>query len=405
MANKTKTPDTAIIIENDSWRIKVYLGLGGLVVLTILAFLYRVEAGIIALAIGGAWAARIAFVGYHQHKLAGFDRRRLEAETAKAEAEAVAAKAQSFFVETNSGVFVLDGIAVNAFYPAVSASKLLADIPQLALPAPEPQRRRLLDVEYIHLLIVGPSGSGKTTALCHLIDAAPGNTLIFALDPHAQFGEWPGRVSEIIGNGRDYGAIDARLLGLMEVMNRRYNGAEATTQKILIVADEWLSILDRCPHAKDFFNTIGSEARKVNMSLVISSISATVDDLAVSAAIRDNLAQLTLSRAWRRDNLGELKWSRADKEMIELPGRYIPRAALLPSTPAPAIVEDDFTPLDFDSGPVAPAPDPTELKIFELHQAGKSLNAIFKELYPGRSYGGVQAAELKAILAKFGVSL
>jgi hypothetical protein len=412
MATKTKIPDTTVIIETDNgWKIKIFLGLGGLACLVILGFLYRIEAGIIALLIGGAYAARIFLVGWHNHKLAGYEARRLEAETAKAEAEAVAAKAASYFVETNSGVFQLVGIAVERFYPAVSASKLLADMPpQLALPAPEPQHRRLLDVDFIHLLVVGPSGAGKTTVLCHLIDNAPGNTLIYALDPHNQFNEWPGRVSEIVGDGRDYPAIDAKLLNLIEVMNRRYNGAEGTTQKILIVADEWLSILDKCLNAKEFFNTIGSEARKVNMSLVISSISATVDDLNVSGAIRDNLAQLTLSRTLKAQNLAEMKWSRADKELVELPGRYIPRLALPPARPAqpinpPPVVEDDFDLIDFDSGPVAPSPDPVELRIFQLYQAGLSLNAIYKEVYPGRSYGGIQAAELKAVLAGFGVSL
>lgn len=414
--SKTLT-DTAIIVQSDTWKVKVYLGLGGLATLVILGFLYRVEAGIVALAIGLATAARIAFVAIHRHKLAEFERRRLEAEASKLESEAVQARARSHFVETNSGVFVLEGIAVAAFYPAVSASRLLADVPQLALPDPTPPRlRRLLEIDYIHLLIVGPSGSGKTTALCHLIDNAPSGTLIYALDPHAQFGEWPARVSEIVGNGRDYQAIDAKLVDLISTLNKRYNGVEGTAQKILIVADEWLSILDKCPNAKEFFNVIGSEARKINMSLVISSISATVDDLAVSGAIRDNLAQLTLNRTLKSQNQGELKWSRKDTELVELPGPYR-RAAMLPApnkgefnsplfeepkSTASIASEADFEPLDFDAGPV-PAVDPTELKIFDLYQEGKSLRAIYAEVY-GKPYtGGRQVAELRGILAKFGV--
>lgn len=401
---KQHIPDTAIIIENTSWKVKVYLGLGGLVVLVILGFLYRIEAGIIGLAIGLAYAGRVAVVGWHQHKIAQYEGRRIEAETVKLEYEAIQAKARSYFVEVNAGVFRLEGIAVAQFYPAVSASKLLADFPQPpALPEPAPSYRRLLDVEYIHLLVVGPSGAGKTTVLCHLIDNAPANSLIYALDPHCQFNEWPPRVNEVIGDGRDYAAIDTRLVWLMETMDRRYNGAEPTAQKILIVCDEWLSILDKCLSAKDFFNTIGSEARKVNMSLVLSSISATVDDLNVSGAIRDNLAQLTLSRTLKAQNLGEMKWSRADKEPVELPGKYYPRyqlparAATLPS-PSP----EEFEPIGFDAGPVAAAPDPVELKAFQLYQQGASLRAISKEIYG--SIGGRQAEEVKGILSKFGVS-
>lgn len=403
-----KLTDTAVIIQSDTWKVKVYLGLGGLATLVILGFLYRVEAGIVALAIGLATAARIAFVAIHRHKLAEFERRKLEAETAKLESEAVRARAQSYFIETASGVFQLAGIEVERFYPSVNASKLLADVPQLALPTPAeaPKLRRLLDVDFIHLLIVGPSGSGKTTALCHLIDNAPSNTLIYALDPHAQFGEWPSRVSEIVGNGRDYQAIDAKLVDLISTLNKRYNGGESTSQKILIVADEWLSILDKCPNAKEFFNVIGSEARKINMSLVLSSISATVDDLAVSGAIRDNLAQLGLNRTLKSQNQGELKWSRKDTELVELPGPYR-RAAMLPAPitpPEPIKVPSwELDPIDLDAGPVPPSPDPTELKIFELYQQGKSLRQIYAEVY-GKPYtGGRQVAELRGILAKFGV--
>jgi hypothetical protein len=416
--------DTTVLIKGEGWKFKAAIGLGGLAVVVILAFLYRLEVGLIVLAIGSAIGARVWVWAIHQHRLAGFERRRWLAEVVKAEAEAEAAKARSYFVETNTGVFVLDGIAISQFYPAVNASKLLADMP-LALPAPEPPRlRRLLDVEYVHLLIVGPSGSGKTTALCWLIDAAPPGTLIYALDPHAQFGEWPGRVNAVIGNGRDYPAIDAKLQDLISTLNKRYKGEESTAQKILIVADEWLSILDKCESAREFFNVIGSEARKVNMSLVISSISAGVDDLAVSGAIRDNLAQLTLNRTLKDRNQGELKWSRRDTELVELPGRYRPLARALRAsdgTPpgdyrasftAPTLydIQDRIEATEatqpipvLDAGPVAPAPDPTELRIFELHQEGLSLRAIHKEVY-GRPYaGGREVEELRAILRKFGV--
>lgn len=399
--NKAQQYDTAVIIQADDWKVKVYLGLGGLIVLVILAFLYRIEAGVIALVVGIAYAGRVAQVAYHRHKLAGYERRRLEAETTKLEAEALRTKAQSYFIETNSGVFQLAGIAVERFYPAVSASKMFAELPESPLLLPEPVKlRRLLDVEFIHLLVVGPSGAGKTTALCHLIDNAPVNAIIFALDPHAQFNEWPARVGRIIGDGRNYGEIDKALAMLIGIMDRRYNGLEPVTQRILIVADEWLSILDKCPNAEKFFTEIGSEARKVNMSLIISSISATVDDLAVSAAIRDNLAQLTLSRTLKERNQGELKWSKRDIELVELPGPYRgigPKPEVLPIAPPV-----EFEPIGWDAGPVAPSLDPVEVEICNLHQQGESLRSIWFKTHPGESYGGNQGQQLKDILVKFG---
>lgn len=404
MSTKAKTQnfDTIVTIENTQWKTKVYLGLGGLVVLVILGFLYRVEAGVIALAVGSAYAVRVTLVAIHRHKLAGFEARRMEAETVKVEAEAKQALARMHFVEVNSGTFVLNGIVVDAFYPAVSASRLLADVPQLALPEPStPRLRRLLDVDFVHLLAVGPSGAGKTTVLCHLIDNAPGDALIYVLDPHAQFNQWPGRAGQIIGTGRDYPAIDRALAGLIQAMDSRYNGKEPTARKILIVADEWLSIRDKCENAERFFGDVGSEARKVNMSLVVSSISSTVDDLAVSSAVRDNLAQLTLNRTLKELNQGELKWSRKDVELVQLPGPYYARHR---PVALPVLPPDEFEPLGFDSGPVAESPEPVELEIFRSYQSGKSLRAIYTEVY-GKPYtGGRQVQELRAILGKFGVT-
>lgn len=408
MSNKTS--DTAVIIQTDAWKAKVYLGLGGIIALVILGFVYRFEAGLVALAIGGACAARVALGAYHQHRLNKFERRRLEAEVSKAESEAVQAKARSYFVEVNSGTFQLAGISVERFYPAVSASRLLADLPPLpALPEPaaapsHPQLRRLLDFEFVHLLVVGPSGSGKSTVLCHLIDNEPANTEVIVLDPHARFNAWPARSGAIVGDGRNYEAINSRLFDLIRQMDRRYNGLESTGQKVLIVCDEWLSVVDQCLAAVEFFNTIGSEARKVNMSLVISSISATVDDLAVSGAIRDNLSQITLSPTLKAKNQALLRLSRKESEAIELPGLYHrpPALAAPPAFPAQPPV-DEFDPINLDAGPVAELPEPTELRIFELYQEGKSLRAIYAETNDGKTPGGRQIAEIKDILAKFGV--
>lgn len=397
--------DSTILVRGEGWKFKAAIGLGGLAVIVVLAFLYRLEVGLIVLAIGSAVGARVWVWAIHQHKLADFERRRLEAETRKIEAEAIKAKAHSFFVETNTGVFVLDGIAISQFYPAVQASKLLADAPPL-LPPPEPPVKRLLDIEFIHLLVVGPSGSGKSTVLCHLIDNEPGNTAVVVLDPHSRFNIWPARADKVIGDGRNYEAIDQELVNLIAQMNRRYNGLESTSQRILVVCDEWLNIVDHCPNGTGFFNTIGSEARKVNMSLVLSSISSTVDDLAVSGAIRDNLSQLSLSPSLKAKNQALLRLSRKDRELVELPGRY--RAYFIPDTRShvpPPEVAGPVDPLpDLDAGPVPAVPTEKELRICELwDEGGWSQRAIYLEVYGKEPGGGRQLNEgVTEILRRFG---
>lgn len=384
-----------------SWKIKIALGIGFLVTLVILGFMFRIEAGVVMLAIGLSYAVGLAIQAKHQYTLSKLEQRRIEAETQKVEYEALKAKAESYFVETVSGVFTLEGIAISRFYPSATASRTLADVPLLPASTEVKSYRKLLDVDFIHLLVTGPSDTGKTTVLCHLIDNSPFDTIVYVLDPHAKFNRWPGRVNEVIGHGRDYGAIDSKLVSLISEMDRRYNSDRMNFQRVLIVADEWLGILDNCPGAKGFFDVIGSESRKVNMSLVISSISATVDDLDVSGAIRDNLAQLTLSRTLKNQNLGEIKWSRTDKELVELPGRYVYREPMLP---AKVETIEQFEPMPIlDDGPRPFTPTSDELKVYELHLEGRSYRQISMEFYG--SVGGRQVEEIKEILRNFGVSV
>ena len=80
--------DSQIIIKTETWRAKVALGLGGLVVIVILAFLYRLEVGIILLAAGGIASIRLAFWAKNQHTLGKLHARQLAAQTRAVELEA-----------------------------------------------------------------------------------------------------------------------------------------------------------------------------------------------------------------------------------------------------------------------------------------------------------------------------
>ena len=407
--------DSTIIVKSPAgWKIKVALGIFGLAVIVILAFLYRLEVGIIVLAIGLGAGARVWVWTIGHYRVAGYQWRQLEAETRRLEYEADKARIARHFLETNSGVFHIDHptetIGVRQFYPAVSASRMLADVPQLALPEPAPRFRRLLDVGYVHMLIVGPTNSGKTTVANWLIENEVHDAAIYVLDPHNKFNVWPGRVSEIIGTGRNYAAIDAQLLELIGEMDRRYNSDSLRFGRILIVCDEWLSVLENCPSAGRFFDTIGSEARKVNMSLIISTTSATADDLNCTAATRDNLVQLTLNRTLKDMNQGELKWSRRDTEIVELPGLYSRGqgsgfgVSFPDPTPQilPPVVLEPFP--ELDPGPVAPTPTAKELRICELwDEGGRSQRAIYREVYGKEPGGGRQLNdEITEVLRRFG---
>lgn len=404
--------DTTVLVKGEGWKFKAAIGLGGLAFIIILAFMYHFQIGVIVLVAGLGVGARVWVWAIHQHRLAGFERRRLLAEIKRLEYEADKARIARHFLETASGVFHIrhekEEIDVKGFYPAVQASKLLADMP-LPLPAPEPPLKRLLDIDWRHLLILGPTGSGKTTIANHLIDAAPYNAIIYALDPHATLNArrglpWSPR-AQVIGDGRDWAAVDAMLLKLLKEMDDRFKSDKAAAQPIYIANDEWLAVKKNCTHANEFFETIGSEAAKVDMHLMIATQAATVDDLGVSAAVRDNLLELRLDHALKAQNRGELRWGkrRDSVEVVELPGRY--RAVFLPARAVtePMPIQEPVEPLpDLDPGPSPLSPTPDELKICELWDGGvRSLRAIHKETY-GTEFGGRQAEEIKKVLRRFG---
>jgi len=419
--------DSTILVKGEGWKVKVAIGLGGLAVIVILAFLYRIEVGLIVLAIGSAVGARVWVWAIHQHKLAHFERRRLEAEVRRLEYLADEARIKRHFLETNSGVFHIEHptetIGVRQFYPAVSASRALAELSPL-LPEPEPPVKRLLDIVWPHLLIVGPTGSGKTTVANHLIDNAEYDAIIYALDPHATQNKnrglpWSPR-AQVIGDGREWAIVDAMLVNLLVEMDDRFKSGRAALQPVYIANDEWLAVKKNCQHANEFFETIGSEAAKVNIHLMIATQAATVDDLGCSAAVRDNLVELRLDHALKAQNRGELRWGkrRDSIEVVELPGRYRAAFVLRPEPGSPeqgrrvegsvvrmpeAVTPEPIEPPipELDPGPIAPAPTADELRICELWDAGASLRAIWKEVY-GTEFGGNQADRIKEVLRKWG---
>lgn len=420
--------DSTILVRGEGWKFKAAIGLGGLAVIVVLAFLYRLEVGLIVLAIGSAVGARFWIWAIHQKNFAdhlkrqaGLERRKLEAETKRLEYEADKARILRHFLEFNSGVFHIEhpgeAVKVRQFYPAVQASKPLADLPPL-LPPPEPPIKRLLDIDWRHLLILGPTGSGKTTIANHLIDAAEYNAIIYALDPHATQNRlrglpWSPR-AQVVGDGRDWTAIDAMLISLLGEMNDRFKLSGAAMQPVYIANDEWLAVLKNCPHAREFFETIGSEAAKVNMHLMIATQAATVDDLGCSAAVRDNLVELRLDHALKAQNRGELRWGRRrdSVEVVELPGPYkalpVPlgyRAYFPPAVYQRAEVLEPMEPVpDLDAGPVPAVPTEKELRICELwDEGGWSQRAIYLEIYGKEPGGGRQLNEgITEILRRFG---
>lgn len=162
-----------------------------------------------------------------------------------------------------------------------------------------------------HLMIAGRTNAGKTTlATAVLSQRVRANELLCVLDPHDQPGKWFGIPA--IGGGRDYDAIFAALAGVLDEMDRRYeryNVGENAFERLTVLIDEVPAIVlhDKKRWA-EFVSQLGSEARKVNMSMVLLTQSPLVRDIEISSVMRNNFVRVALG-----DQIGDIVRDEPDR--------------------------------------------------------------------------------------------
>lgn len=149
------------------------------------------------------------------------------------------------------------------------------------------------------VLVVGAKGTGKTTLLLHMMRHYR-NVLV--LDPHSAPGKWGNAL--VVGNGRNYAAIEAHLAAVVRLMTRRYDEigsgqvAEGNHEKLLVVIDEGRSIMLNCETASESFKTLLTEARKTNIDVIVANHSSLVTALGFRGAsdLKEGLAQVHLKK-------------------------------------------------------------------------------------------------------------
>jgi len=146
-----------------------------------------------------------------------------------------------------------------------------------------------------HLMIAGRTAAGKTT-LATAILASRTSEQLCVLDPHDQPGKWLGSVA--IGGGRDYESIFDALQGLLSEMDaryERYNAGQTTFDRLTALIDEVPAIVLRDKRTwAQFASQLGSEARKVRMSMVLLTQSPLVRDIEISSVMRENFTRIAL---------------------------------------------------------------------------------------------------------------
>jgi len=160
-----------------------------------------------------------------------------------------------------------------------------------------------------HLLIYGSTGTGKSTYVEYtfkqIMDTIP-NASFIVLNPHHRQGQWG--LQKCIGGGREYGEIEGGIQAVLELMNTRYQQYYADSKvkfnDVFLVIDELPAITANTKKGvvSEALKQISSEARKVNIWLVVLSQSKLVKQLGFERAsdMLENFCMIEVNKPYVR---------------------------------------------------------------------------------------------------------
>jgi hypothetical protein len=396
--------DSQIVIKTGEWKIKVILGIGGLVTLVILAFLYKFEIGLVLLACGGILAIRLGFWIKNKYTLERLQARQLEAQTRQAELEAdrqhwqvqqeraiaEKLKMEALFIEQKAGTFVIGNVPF-AFYPSASASKELATVQPLALPSPSLDFYQAMSDSQQAYAIVGAQRVGKSIMAQHLAQYLTNKGIgCLVVGTKAAKGEWL-NCDRRIGNE----AVPTALSSLLEEIKSRTENS-VNTPKLAVFLDDWLnSVALDSALAEQFF--LEAATRILTTGIIpyflLQSDSKVDWGTKHGAQLKNNFVHLILNAP--REN-GTLNYSKLRATLI-YPGEKEQHSVLLP-TGLPVFGESS---IDVNLAmPAEVQPSELEQQILTLFDNGASRNAIAKQCYG--IAGGKQYELIGNVLAKYG---
>jgi len=169
------------------------------------------------------------------------------------------------------------------------------------LPESEPEnnaiKNTLLDdiSNQQRLLLVGGQGTGKTTLLQHIAHQRDKTTLILILDSHNTPKKWAANF-RVIGNGRDYDAIQNELEKLVKLMDYRYKElasgkvSEGSHSTITVISDEWTTLSKNLNNLDKLLLPLLTESRKVCIDFILATHSETAQSLGIKGMydLKDN---------------------------------------------------------------------------------------------------------------------
>jgi hypothetical protein len=138
------------------------------------------------------------------------------------------------------------------------------------------------------LLIYGEQGAGKTTFVGHEVEArkALGHQIL-VFDPHREYGAWEGL--EVIGDGKDYQAIDDELSNINSLITSRYEQRSKVKgfnpKPITIICEEFTQWSVKCANSDNFFQEALSDCRKVRIHVIFVAHARTMGVLTKKAGM------------------------------------------------------------------------------------------------------------------------
>ena len=158
----------------------------------------------------------------------------------------------------------------------VEPPRALLETGPVARPAPE----TFTVLPTGHMLIAGETDSGKSTA-GRLV--AAGRERVRVLDPHWNGRDWAGH--QVIGAGRDFGAIAAFVEEMRGLLGERYQaraGGREVFEPVTVFVDEMPAIVAALGRdVRDFWREWLREGRKVGLFLVLLTQSTRVRTLGI----------------------------------------------------------------------------------------------------------------------------
>ena len=167
-------------------------------------------------------------------------------------------------------------------------------------PEPEPEKviknTLLADIStQQRLLLVGGQGTGKTTLLQHIANQRDKTSLVLILDSHNTPSKWASHY-RVIGNGRDYEAIQQELEKLVQLMDARYKElasgkvGERRHDLITVISDEWTTLSKNLKNLDALLLPLLTESRKVGIDFILATHSETAQSLGIKGMydLKDN---------------------------------------------------------------------------------------------------------------------